>query len=255
MRIKIRPPRLRRFQGKPHPVPDRRARAALGQQHRMGNALKAPRSRDRDLWCASLHPKLPDFHTSPRHDDPRRRFSRAYPPGLHRRRRGFHLQHPRLPRALPPRAEHRQACYQRKSAEDRPYPSLQVPLPHIIRAAGIEPARPLRDNGFSCHFGFRRLDLCEFVVWTLPSSAVGMLLVESLHVLPLRGASLGVASPHQAGVSPNLGSSTSSVAAGALKSFKSVASAVPPRPVIQNTTAAPLDLTARDPHPPQGNRT
>lgn len=38
----------------------------------------------------------------------------------------------------------------------------------MVRAAGLEPARASRPNGFSSHFGFRRRHLA-FVVWTIPS--------------------------------------------------------------------------------------
>jgi len=39
---------------------------------------------------------------------------------------------------------------------------------NVVRAAGLEPARASRPNGFSSHFGFRRRHLA-FVVWTIPS--------------------------------------------------------------------------------------
>src|ERR1700754_230365 len=38
----------------------------------------------------------------------------------------------------------------------------------MVRAAGLEPARASRPNGFSYHFDFRRRHLA-FVVWTIPS--------------------------------------------------------------------------------------
>jgi hypothetical protein len=69
------------------------------------------------------------------------------------------------------------------------------------------------------------------VVWTIPSPCPGFgpgvrCCPSSLYTFPLPG----LARDCHREVSPSLGSSASAVSRGALKAFKSVASAIPPRP-------------------------
>jgi len=40
----------------------------------------------------------------------------------------------------------------------------------MVPRVGLEPTLPLRENGFSSHYGFHRQRKTLFVGWTMPSS-------------------------------------------------------------------------------------
>jgi hypothetical protein len=94
----------------------------------------------------------------------------------------------------------------------------------------------LPPTDFRTSYGFRRRSFAQarfgvFVVWTIPSPCPGVdpgfrCCPSSLYTFPLPG----LARDCRREVSPSLGSSASAVSRGALKAFKSVASAIPPRP-------------------------
>lgn len=106
-----------------------------------------------------------------------------------------------------------------------------------IPGGGTRTRTTLRSTDFRTHFGFRRLAFRRVrgldSAFTPVRCRGGVRPVEPLH-LPTISRQLGSALPQRprpSQGSPTLRRSTPGVAAGALKSIKSVASAISPRPV------------------------
>jgi hypothetical protein len=115
----------------------------------------------------------------------------------------------------------------------------------LVRAAGLEPAQLFRAEGFSYHYGFRRLAWARSRFWlvcgldytfTVARSRVRRC-PSSLYTFAPAVQPERLARDCLLPVSPSLGSSAPRVSPGALKLLKSLASTISPRPHMRTILA------------------